>query len=79
MFMITAVVASVVSDVCSNRRFDASVLDSSFFFFFKAYKINIIYCILFLSSGLFIKVFLTLLAVKQDYELNKENDYKVES
>lgn len=78
MFMITAVVASVVSDVYSNRRFDASVLDSSFFFL-KAYKINIIYCILFLSSGLFIKVFFTLLAVKQDYELNKENDYKVES
>lgn len=77
MFMITAVAASVVSDIYSNRRFDASVLDR--FFFFKAYKINIIYCILFLSSGLFIKVFFTLLAVKQDSELNKENDYKVES
>lgn len=38
MFVITAVVASVVSDVCSNRRFDASVLDSSFFFFLKLIK-----------------------------------------
>lgn len=77
MFMITAVVASVVFDVYSNRRFDASVLES--FFLKKAYKINIIYCILFLSSGLLIKVFFTLLAVKQGHELNKENDYKVES
>lgn len=81
MYMITALVASVVSDLYSNRRFDASVLASSllfFFFFPPAHKINIIYCVLFLSSGLFIKVFFTLLAEKQECELNKENEHKVE-
>lgn len=31
-YMITALVASVVSDVCSNRRLDTSVLVSSLFF-----------------------------------------------
>lgn len=76
MYMITDLVASVVSDIYSNRRFDASVLTSGVFLL--AYKINIIYRVLFLSLGLFMKVFFTLLAEKQDYELNKENEYKVE-